>query len=180
MAENPEIPAVKEYKYGGHSFRLLPNTIKLLNLAAPVLIKYRKLEYQHTKDIDLTTVHEIRMRFDELKDSINDLESVPEAERDIKRIESLKETLKAEQLEFESDTSLQNGIELYNDCVALAMFELVTDISLMRPLMDNILVGDVKAGTLDYTDPKIVDFIKEVIADFFLISLKSKAGLNPR
>lgn len=172
----PEVSPEKVYEFGGHKFKMSPNTIGLLHLAAPVLIKYRKLEYQYTNDIDLSEVHKVNERLEELKDAIADLQEVPEDVRDIKRIEELRETLKAENEAFLNDTGLQNGIQLYNECIALAMYELITDMSLMRPLMNNILVGDIKAGMLDYTDPAIVDFIKNVIADFFFITKQSKSA----
>ncbi len=162
----------KIYKYGEHEYEMLPASLDMLNRAAPVLIKYKKLEFQHTSDIDMTAVYKVQERLEELELAITDLESEPEAKRDKKRLKELKSKLKKERAEFESDTGLQAGIALYNELRGMAMYQLVTDVSLMQPFLYGILKGDL--SKLDFSNMNIVSFIQQVVSDFFLIMKKSK------
>lgn len=173
----------KIYTFRGQSFELLPNDLSLLNKAAPLLIKYRKLHYEYTKDINMQPVEEIRERAGELKTAITQLESIEN--KDQTRIDELTEKLHKTEDELKNNNSLQSLIKLYNDCEGLVMYELITDIEFMKPFLKKILAGTAEGNAasggkpgnfdeLDFTDTGIPDFIKEIITDFFLAALKNR------
>lgn len=169
----------KTYTFRGQSFQLLPNNLSLLNKAAPLLIKYRKLHFEYTKDINMQPVEELREGINELRTAITQLESIEN--KDQARTEELAEKLSKTEGELKNNNALQSLIKLYNDCEGLVMYELITDIAFIKQFLKKILVGTAESSgkpgnidELDFTDTGITDFIKEIITDFFLAALKNK------
>jgi hypothetical protein len=64
---------MKTYNYKGLEFRLKDNDLELLKNAAPLLIKYRKLLHEYTKDIDMSEVNTYRDRMNELSTAASQL-----------------------------------------------------------------------------------------------------------
>ncbi len=168
----------KIYSYKDKSYKMAPLNLGLMNKAAPLLIKYRKLHYEYTKDIDMSRVEAIQNRIDELKTAISQVESGTNAGED--RLAALRSKLAEAENELNDDVSLRNLMRFYRDSEGLAMYELITDAKVVKPLLSNIMIpADSesirdKLREQDFNVPEIFDFIKEVLTDFFSYTLQNR------
>jgi benzoyl-CoA reductase/2-hydroxyglutaryl-CoA dehydratase subunit BcrC/BadD/HgdB len=181
--------AQKIYTYKGNTFGMRDNDLELLKYASPVLVKYRKLLYEYTNDIDMSALDTHRQRLDQFKTAVSQLQEllkeIPEniEEEDIENeqnkskytgeIERLTKLLNETQKEFDNDIIVQKQIRLYNECEGFVILNIISDIQFIKPILKNILTGDFRL--LDFNDPGIIDFIREVVIDFFLIIARNKS-----
>jgi len=167
----------KVYKYNGKQYRMLSFDLGLLNKAAPLLLKYRKLLYEYTKDIDIAEVREAEERITELKTAIEQLSkagSKSEAER-------LNGKLRSEEEAFAGNRRLQSALKLYNDCTGLALYSLITDGETINPFLKDVLSGfgeGEKFPGLDVNDINSINFAREVLGDFLECTLRSSLKLK--
>lgn len=127
----------KIFTYNGRQYRMRQFDLGLLNKAAPLLLKYRKLLYEYTKDIDLAEVREAEERITELKTAIDQLKEAgnkTEADR-------LSGKLKDEEAAFAGNRRLQSALKLYNDCTGLSLYCLITDGEIINPFLKDVLSG---------------------------------------
>jgi hypothetical protein len=162
---------MKTYNYKGMEFRLKDNDLELLKNAAPLLIKYRKLVHEYTKDIDMTEVNLYKEKVNELSTAASQLiGSEDEAERN--RADEIMLKLNETEMEFEKDTKALSLMKLYNDCEGFVLLELIADVKFMKPFMNRILEGPL--DKLDFEDEDIITLIRDAVEDFFIITGKSK------
>lgn len=167
----------KIYTYNGRQYRMLGFDLGLLNKAAPLLLKYRKLLYEYTRDIDLAEVNEAEERITELKTAIEQLKEAgnkAEAER-------LNGKLRSEEEAFAGNRRLQSALKLYNDCTGLALYSLITDGETINPFLTGVLEsteGKEKFPGLDVNDINCVNFAREVLGDFLACTLRSSLKLK--
>lgn len=155
---------------------MAPFNLGLMNKAAPLLMKYRRLHYEYTKDIDMSRVEEVQNRIDELKTAIAQIEPAGTAHN--ARLHTLKEKLIAAESELSSNASVRNLVKLYRDTEGLAMYKLITDTGIIKPFLVDIMIPTEsnchKVNDLDFNDRGILGFIKEVITDFFSYTLQNR------
>jgi hypothetical protein len=180
----------KTYSIQGENFTLLPNDLSLLNKAAPMIARLRKLSYEYTKDIDLSPANEYRSRMTELSEAKLQLENILNEGKDDEgnelsddkrnelgtRINELIDKLEQVRTEFNSDTAVQNLLKLKEELESYALIELLTDISFLKPVLKKILTG----GSLDkinFSDSGSIVFIKDVVTDFFTVMNRSSVKL---
>ncbi len=174
----------KIYTYNNITYKLKPLTLNVLSLSVPVLVKYRKLQQKYTADINMKAVENSKLRIAELELSIDQLKENSEEPGANKggRIEELEQKLKIANGEFENDSELQSKLKLYNECLGLAMLELIGDARLLKPFLLNVLepVGESSSEiNIDLQEPSAVEFVKDVVPDFFALiagARKKSAG----
>jgi hypothetical protein len=162
---------MKTYNYKGLQFSLKSNDLELLKNAAPLLIKYRKLLHEYTKDIDMSEVNLYKEKMNELSTAASQLiDSDDEADRS--RADELMLKLNETEMEFGSNSKAVSLMKLYNDCEGFVLLELIADVNFMKPFMNKILTGPV--DKLNFEDEEIITLIKDAVEDFFIITGKSK------
>jgi hypothetical protein len=158
----------KIYKYKDQEYRLKNNDLELLRLAAPVLIKYRKLLHEYTKDIDLSELEYYKSKISELKTAIIQLNE----DNDDDKVKELSRNLNIAEKEFCDNTELHSLISLYSDCEGLVLLEVISDIDFIKPFIKRILTGD--TSKLDFDDDEILNLIRDAVSDFFIITSRSR------
>lgn len=149
----------------------------LLNKTAHLLLKYRKLLYEFTKDIDLAEVNEAEERISELKTAIEQLNkagSKSEAER-------LSGKLRSEEEAFAGNSRLQSALKLYNDCTGLALYSLITNPDIINPFITGVLecvTEKEKFPGLNPNEINSINFAREVLGDFLACTLRSSLKLK--
>ena len=162
----------KIYEFNGKKYRLRELDLDLLHKASPLLIKYRELHYKYTRNIDTAKLDAAEFEAEQLKLAITELKEAenPSAE-DISKLE-----LKLKEAESVLRNPTFTALKKYlNDTEALAIFEILTDAEFMANILNCILISiDEKknAGikTEELQNKDAMKFIKEVIADFFLLT----------
>lgn len=177
----------KTYSIQGQTFSLLPNDLNLLNKAAPMIARLRKLSYQYTKDIDLTPVNEHKSRINELNTAKHQIveslnlgreengnEFTEEQKSELQlRADELNEKHSQALVDFSEDAEVQNLLKLKEELESYALIELLTDIDFLKPILKKILKGG-DAETIDYSDSSFIGFIKDVVTDFFTVMNSSR------
>lgn len=184
---SPETTGEKIYTVQGQSFKLLAFNLSMLNKAVPLIHRLRKLYNEYTGSIDMSAVEAYQARLKEIeiaksqldelissgKDE-NETELTEEKKSEInRRIVELEQKIKNIKTDYENDDNVQN---LLNDKLqgeSLAMFELITDVAFIKPVLSKILTGG-DLNKIDLNDITLLNFLREVITDFFLLILSSK------
>lgn len=180
----------KTYEVQGQKFTLLPNDLNLLNKAAPMIARLRKLTYEYTKDIDLSEVQSYRTRITELSEAKEQLEQILNSTRDENgneltedkqselqnRINEISRRFNAASEEFNDNTALLNLLKLKEELESYALIELLTDIDFLRPILKKILTGG-RVDSLDFSDTGVIGFIREVVTDFFSVMNRNSLKL---
>ena len=166
----------KIYTIQGISFKMLPLNLGLMNKAAPLLVKYRKLHFEYTGDIDMSEVESAEETINDLKTAIDELEN--KDGDNSARITELKEELQLKEEDLEKDTGIRVLKKLYGDCESIAMYELLTDMKTVIPFLKSVLVNSVsnapgQIGSIDFNLAGTAEFIREVLTDFFTLTLQS-------
>jgi hypothetical protein len=172
---------VKKYRYKETEYTLNPVTLGVLKYAAPLVAKLRKLQHEYTHDINTEELIQHEQRINELSTAISQVEkelggdSVNEqTEHELStQLESLCETLYNENFAFESNAELQSTLKLYNECRAFAVMEAISDTELVGRFIQKAVSPaagkDVGNICIEINDLESVDFVKEVIVDFFYL-----------
>src|SRR5687767_8533242 len=116
----------KTYELQGQTFTLLPNDLNLLNKAAPMIARLRKLTYEYTKDLDLSEVQAYRTRLEELNEAKTQVDEIlasgldengneltydKRSELEI-RVNEVSGKIESVNREFNANTSLLNLLKL--------------------------------------------------------------------
>jgi hypothetical protein len=172
----------KIYELQGQTFTLLPNDLNLLNKAAPMIARLRKLTYEYTKDLDLSEVQAYRLRLADLNEAktqidellvsnldenSNELTESKRSELEIRRNE-LSGKIESVNREFNTNSSLSNLLKLKEELESYALIELLTDIEFLKPVLKKILKGG-SVDSLDFSNSDIIGFIRNVVTDFFSV-----------
>ena len=159
----------KTYKYNNVVYTLKPATLDVLSAAAPMLAKFRKLQQKYTRDIDMSVVNVLKSRIEELELSIDQLKEGG-AENNPERIAQLELKIKDAKEQFDIDEQIQGTLTLYNECIGLAMLELIGDKEMINAFLNKALVSDRAAiGNIeiDFSGETTFEFVKDVVHDFF-------------
>jgi len=159
------------FEFNGKKYRLRELDLDLLNRATPLLTRYRELHYKYTSTLDTTKLDEAENEVLLLKKA---LDEITEQDSENSEVYSrLSGKLKSAEEKLNS-TELISIRQYINDMEALALYEIITDASFMAKLLSEILVNDSSTGKViiiesDLKDPSSLEFIKRIIADFFLL-----------
>ncbi len=166
----------KTYTFKDNQYKLRELDLNLLHKASPLLIKYRELHYKYTAGIDTSKLDAAQNEITQIKEAARQLDESedPGIEQQIHKLkvnlEKAEEVLRSPKL-----TALQKYL---GDTEALVLFEIITDAGFMAEVLNNILRStDEKEKTKIKTDDLLhknsLKLIKEVITDFFLLTLKN-------
>jgi len=165
---------IKQYKYKDKIYIQKPLTLGLMKDIMPLLVRIRKLIYNYTSDIDMTEVNKARQNITDLekaKEQLNEqLDSnLQNDERlhTINRINNLNEKILLHKYELKNNNELSEKIRLYNECSALAVYELFTDTELIKPVLGKLLESENTVEDINIEDPGSIKFVSEVMTDFF-------------
>ncbi|MEO8514508.1 MAG: hypothetical protein ABI543_13185 [Ignavibacteria bacterium] len=162
----------KVYEFNGKKYRLKELTLDLMHKASPLLIKYREMHYKYTCNIDTTKLDAAEFELGQLKQAIADLKEGPIP--DLKQINNLE--LKLIEAEGVLKCPKLMAVRKYlNDTEALALYQILTDAKFISGILNSILLlcdgmrsPEIKPMELQVKDS--IRFIKDVIADFFLLT----------
>jgi hypothetical protein len=162
----------KIYTYKNKTYKLKPVTLEVLSSAAPLLAKFRKLQGEYTSDIDLSKVHDAKNRIIELETAIEQLKENSgneDKEGSVIRISELEQKLNEAIESFNNNDKLQSKLKLYNECTGLAMMELLGSTDVISLFLKKAICSTEgsKELVINYDDTDAIDFIREVITDFF-------------
>ncbi len=164
----------KVYKFKDTEFTVQKNVLKIQNAWLPVAMYFENLIKMYTAECDMSAVNSYKDRLKELniKDAQDksDIQK-PDLDSDvIARIQSQIEKNKIEldkiNSEFESDVAAKEQQSEYNRMFNYAIQSLITSYDVVNGFLQSYLIGDY--SKLDYEDESIIEFIGEVIGDFFL------------
>lgn len=157
------------YEFKGNKYRLKKLDLGVLHKASPLLIKYRELIYKYSAGIDTSQL----LYAENEVTTING--AIEEAELEIPVDETLLNKLKQKLTEAEKLLQKPDIASLkkhLSEIEALALFEIITDAEFISGLFTDILVSaegaKVKFEKNSISDIGSIEFIKKVIADFFL------------
>ena len=174
-----------KYQYNGKSYTLKPLTLGVLKKLMPLFAKLRKLQHEYTKDIDMSDVNKSRQRLNELEEAKKQLTDNAENEESndnrleaAEKLNKLNDKISAHRSELENNESFMQKIKLFNECSAFAIYEVITNIELIKPVIEAILEGDAGQLEINFEDPETIKFITRVITDFFLFIQKNKMKLS--
>lgn len=174
----------KTYKFGETEFQVQRNVLKIQNAWLPVAMYFEKLVKLYTSECDMSVVNTYRKRLDELNAKDKQDKS------DLKKLQS-EETPNTELVQrFEKQIGL-NAVELekinsgfaldaiaieqqaeYNRMFNYSIQALITSYDVIKGFLNVYLIGDL--SKIDYENESIIEFIGEVISDFFLFKGQSR------
>jgi len=159
------------FEFNGKKYRLRELDLDLLHRASPLLIKYRELHYKYTRTIDTTKLDEEENEVLLLKNTIEEVNESDECSA--QQLLKLNEKLKAAEERLRSP-ELTTTKQYVGDMEALALYEIITDATFMAKLLNDILISDSHEEKVNITEselkkPESLEFIKQVIASFFLL-----------
>jgi len=157
------------YEFNGNKYKLKKLDLGVLHKASPLLIKYRELVYKYSAGIDSSQLLFAENELGILKDAIE------EAESETPVNEELLNKLQLKLKEAEKLLNAPSLVQLKKHLVeieSLALFEIITDAEFISGLFSDILVSAegarVKFDKNSFSEINSIEFIKKVIADFFL------------
>ncbi|HMQ79164.1 MAG TPA: hypothetical protein PKE39_09775 [Ignavibacteria bacterium] len=157
------------YEYNGIKYKLKKPDLGVLHKASPLLIKYRELIYKYSAGIDSSQLLCAENEVIILK------EAIEEAEAEIPVNEESLNKLKQKLIEAEKLLNAPPISQLRKHLAeidSLALFEIITDAEFISGLFSDILVSAegarVKFDKNSFSEIDSIEFIKNVITDFFL------------
>lgn len=172
----------KSYKFGDTEFTVEKNVLKIQNAWIPVAMYFEKLNAMYTAECDMSKVNEYKQRLENLnikdKQDQSDIlkpDLLPEVTAKIQsEIEKNKVEIDKINEEFANDSEAQEQQREYNRMLGYAIQSLITSYDVLKGFLDIYLIGD--KSKLNYEDESILEFINEVISDFFLYRMQNKKG----
>lgn len=156
------------YEINGNKYRLKELTLGVLNAASPLLCAYRQEFYRLTGDNDTSQLNELKNEIDLIQEALNAAESNELPENEINKLSNRLEEL-TNKLNKAPYSSQQKFIK---EMESLALLNVLTDTELLSDVMNGILEnendGTKKINEKHLNSPGSIEFIKQVIADFFL------------
>jgi len=177
----------KTYSFNGVEFVPEKNVLKIQNAWIPVAMYFDKLLKLYTSELDMSAVNKYKQQLKEVNDKDkqdkSDLkklqsEEIPNTEiidRVNVQIEKNKTELSRINEEFSNDETAQAQQTEYNQMLGYALQSLITSYDVIKGFIEAYLVGD--KSKLNYEDENILPLISEIVNDFFLSRLQSKAEL---
>ena len=167
------------FKFQGNEFRFTENNLLLRKKSNRLLKKYFSLEAEFTGDIDTKLIDDYDIKLTEFYTGRNQCNKMLEQElsKDEKadyeiRLQNFQNDIDKTEAKKDADLKVRAIQSQLDKCRGLILTEIIEDYDFIKPLFDEILIGD--HSKLDYSSDEIGVFIMEVITDFFGYTLKSK------
>lgn len=165
----------KIYTFGGLEFRTQEHKLKILNIASPLQMYFKDEVKRLSKDLDsrkferdIKAIQDLRNKNDNDKEYLESLSK--ENTKEIERVKSVigksEKTLKVMSDAFNNNEDYKKISDENTRIWNQAFKNLIANVDLVIPFIDSYLIGDV--DKIDYTDWKVIEFISEIVADFFL------------
>lgn len=164
---------MKVYKYKDTEFTLKPFSLSLLEKQTPLIRAYRRAVAKTTIEVRKDFAEEFA-KVDEYEKRIGDLrkayQTTPEENTQMK--EEYKIKLQNAIDEYAADEEVQIAKKYLDESLKIETGSAFLDISLLKGVASNILVGD--TSVIDWEDTEVASFMMEVITDFFTYSQPNK------
>jgi len=162
------------YEFKGNKFRLKELTLGVLNASSPLLAAYRQEFYRLTEDTDSSQLDELKNEIELITDALNTAESDALPEKEINKLGTRLNELK-KKLNKAPYITLQKFLK---EMESIALLNVLTDTKLLSDVLNGILVNEngdeININESHINDADSFEFIKQVIADFFLIIQTSR------
>ena len=178
------IVASKSYIFNDTTFTTERNVLKVQNAWLPLAMYFDEILKMYTEGLESKELNGYKVRLSDItakdKQDKSDLvklqsEETPNTEiieRINKQIEFNASELVIINDEFSKDeTALKQQAE-YNRMFNYAIQSLITSYDVIKGFLEGYLIGDL--SKLDYEDESIIEFIGEVIGDFFLYKKQNR------
>lgn len=157
------------YELNGNKYILKELTLGVLNAASPLLASYRQEYYRLTEDTDTSQLEDLKNEINLLTEALNAEESYElQVKKDNKinnRLEELNKKL--------NRTPFLTQQKFLKEMESIALLNVLTDTELLTDVLNRILVNEngasIKINKSLLNDSDSFEFIKQVIADFFLL-----------
>lgn len=164
-----------------HNFELKDVNLNVKKCFARITARLKTIQYDYTKDIDFSPVENVVKPIEQIELQLSQIEKCLETGKNSKgqdidraEYEKMQHDKKAEYSQmlqaFNDNIEIQNLLKLRNELEALALVELITDTNFIKPLLKDILKGDI--DKLDFEQEDILPFISEVLVSFFALVKK--------
>ncbi|NOS86899.1 MAG: hypothetical protein HOP31_17335 [Ignavibacteria bacterium] len=157
------------FELNENKYKLKKLGLGVLHKASPLLIKYRGLIYKYSAGIDSTQLLYAENEISILKEAIEEAGSEKPVNEEL--LKKLKQKLGESEKLFNAPPLEQLRKHLA-EIESLALFEIITDAEFISGLFSDILVSAegarVKFDKNSFSEITSIEFIKKVIADFFL------------
>ena len=184
MSDNP----CKTYKILDTEFTTEKNVLKIQNAFLPLGIYFDKLNKMYTSEVETDVLDVYKRNMDLMnnknrldKESLKNLEA--EKTPDKKVIDRVTKAIKQNEIDIESlnkdyrnDKKAQAQQTELNEATGYAMAHLLTSFDMVKIFLDKYLIGD--TSKIDYEKPEAMEFVKEVVTDFFLSQMQNKVKLT--
>lgn len=164
------------YEFNGDKYKQKKLDLGVLHKASPFLIKYRELIYKYSAGIDSAQLLYAENEISILKEAVEEAGSEVPVNEEL--LNKLKQKLKETEKILDAPHLMQLRKHLA-EIESLALFEIITDAEFISVLFSDILVSADGAGVKfdinSFREITSIEFIKKVIADFFLSAQLSQA-----
>ncbi|MBM4158587.1 MAG: hypothetical protein FJ216_07395 [Ignavibacteria bacterium] len=166
------------YTYKNQEFRLKANNLNLRKQSADFMLKYEDYMYNATKNIDFYPLQKYRNKMSDFNTAISQLSKknlgsnndIPDENKN--EIKKLNKSLTKLMDDFENDQKAQSLLQYEKKIENLVFLKLISDENVIKPLIDDILIGNTKI--IDYDNEDTLIFLSDILRDFFLTIGKNK------
>lgn len=157
------------YEFNGKKYRLRKLDLGMLHKASPLLIKYRELVYKYSAGIDTSLFMYAENEAGTIRSAIDEARTEVPVNEEL--LCKLSQKLNEAEMVLQKPeiTSIKKHLA---EIESLALFEIITDAEFISGLFSDILLSaegaKVKFERNSFSEISSIDFIKKVIADFFL------------
>lgn len=174
----------KTYTFNGTEYTVEKNVLKIQNAWIPLAMYFEDLVKLYTSECDLSKVngYKEQLKFLSVKEKQDngDLKRLKSEETpNTELIDKVSKQIELNAIErdkinseFANDVIAQEQQAEYNRMLGYAIQSLVTSYDVVKGFLNVYLIGDI--SKLDYENENILEFISEVINDFFLFRMQSK------
>lgn len=167
----------------GLKFQVKESNLNTKRFLARLSAGLQKVIHLYLKDVDFSLWNNYQRRYALLNTAKGQIENIIDKKQDSKgdlneeqlkeyeiQLESLNEKLAELDAEYSYDIEAQSECSLKKDLEELAFAEFATDEKLLRPILKEILIGEV--DKIDFNDKDFPQFLANVTTAFFLSARK--------
>jgi hypothetical protein len=166
----------KTYSFCNNIYKLKPITLEVLNAAVKLIAAYRKNYFENTANIDTSELTLLENEIQQINNAIKQEKINPEGKNNPNNLIKLKQMLAQKQNQLQAPKFIALK-KLIAESDAVALLDTITNYDLIIPLIPKI-IESTNGSKINPTAEQLnsaegFNFIKNIIADFFLITLNS-------